>query len=62
MRVVLDTNVVTAAVLGGGTPLLLLQAGREKRVDLFTSAARLAEHQGVRIVSVSQALQIVGAA
>ena len=27
----------------GGVPRLLLQAGREKRVDLFTSAALLAE-------------------
>ncbi|MBC7731076.1 MAG: hypothetical protein H7306_04140 [Bacteriovorax sp.] len=58
----LDTNVVNSAAVWGGTPRLLRQAGREKRVDLFTSAARLAEHQGVRVVSVSQALQIVGAA
>ena len=43
MRLVLDTNVVASAVLWGGVPLLLLQAGREKRVDLFTSAALLAE-------------------
>ena len=62
MRPVLDTNVVTSAAVWGGTPRLLRQAGREKRVDLFTSAARLAEHQGVHIVSASQALQIVGAA
>lgn len=43
MRVVLDTNVVASALLWGGVPRLLLQAGREKRVDLFTSAALLAE-------------------
>ena len=43
MRLVLDTNVVASAVLWGGVPLLLLQAGREKRVELFTSAALLAE-------------------
>ena len=43
MRLVLDTNVVASAVLWGGMPRLLLQAGREKRVDLFTSAALLAE-------------------
>ena len=43
MRLVLDTNVVASAVLWGGLPLMLLQAGREKRVDLFTSAALLAE-------------------
>ncbi len=43
MRLVLDTNVVASAVLWGGLPLVLLQAGREKRVDLFTSSALLAE-------------------
>lgn len=43
MRLVLDTNVVASALLWGGAPRLLLQAGREKRVDLFTSAALLAE-------------------
>lgn len=30
MRLVLDTNVVASAVLWGGVPRLLLQAGREK--------------------------------
>jgi putative PIN family toxin of toxin-antitoxin system len=35
--------VVASAALWGGTPLLLLQAAREKRVELFTSAALLAE-------------------
>ena len=43
MRLVLDTNVVASAVLWGGMPRLLLQAGREKRVEVFTSAALLAE-------------------
>ena len=43
MRVVLDTNVVASALLWGGVPRLLLHAGHEKRVDLFTSAALLAE-------------------
>jgi hypothetical protein len=43
VRLVLDTNVVASAVLWGGVPRLLLQAGREKRVELFTSAALLAE-------------------
>jgi uncharacterized protein len=43
VRIVLDTNVVASALLWGGVPLLLLQAAREKRVDLFTSAALLAE-------------------
>ena len=43
MRLVLDTNVVASALLWGGVPRLMLQAGREKRVELFTSAALLAE-------------------
>jgi hypothetical protein len=43
MRLVLDTNVVASAVLWGGVPRLLLQAGREKRVNLFTSIPLLAE-------------------
>lgn len=43
MRLVLDTNVVASAILWGGTPRLLLQAARDKRVDLFTSTAMLAE-------------------
>lgn len=43
MRLVLDTNVVASAILWGGNPKLLLQAGREKRVELFTSVMTLAE-------------------
>jgi len=43
MRLVLDTNVVASAVLWGGVPRQLLQAGREKRVSLFTSIRLLAE-------------------
>lgn len=43
MRLVLDTNVVASALLWGGVPRLLLQAGRDKRVELFTSTALLAE-------------------
>jgi putative PIN family toxin of toxin-antitoxin system len=43
VRVVLDTNVVASAILWGGTPRLLLQAARDKRVDLFTSTPMLAE-------------------
>jgi putative PIN family toxin of toxin-antitoxin system len=42
-RLVLDTNVVASALLWGGVPRLLLQAGREKRVELFSSSALLAE-------------------
>lgn len=43
MRLVLDTNVVASAMLWGGSPKLLLQAGREKRIGLFTSVPMLAE-------------------
>jgi putative PIN family toxin of toxin-antitoxin system len=43
VRVVLDTNVVASAIRWGGTPRVLLQAAREKRVELFTSTAMLAE-------------------
>jgi len=43
VRLVLDTNVVASAILWGGTPRLLLQAARDKRVELFTSTAMLAE-------------------
>ncbi len=43
MRLVLDTNVVASALLWSGVPRLLLQAAREKRVELFTSTPLLAE-------------------
>ena len=43
MRFVLDTNVVASAMLWGGVPGELLQAAREKRVELFTSVPLLAE-------------------
>ena len=43
MRLVLDTNVVASALLWGGVPRPLLQAAREKRVQLFTSTPLLAE-------------------
>lgn len=43
MRVVLDTNVVASAILWSGPPRALLQAAREKRIELFTSTALLAE-------------------
>lgn len=42
-RIVLDTNVVASALLWGGEPLRLLQAGREQRIALFTSTPLLAE-------------------
>ena len=43
MRLVLDTNVVASGLLWSGAPRLLLQARREKRIELFTSPALLAE-------------------
>ncbi len=48
MRLVLDTNVVASAMLWGGNPKSLLQAGREKRIELFTSVAMLAELTDIR--------------
>ncbi len=42
-RLVLDTNVVASALLWGGTPRLLLQAAREKRIRILTSTPLLAE-------------------
>lgn len=43
MRLVLDTNVVASAMVWGGNPKQLLLAGREKRIELFTSVVMLAE-------------------
>jgi putative PIN family toxin of toxin-antitoxin system len=43
MRLVLDTNVVVSALFWGGTPRLLLEAGRARRAELFTSTPLLAE-------------------
>lgn len=43
MRLVLDTNVVASALLWGGIPRELLQAARQRRIALFTSAPLLAE-------------------
>lgn len=43
MRVVLDTNVVASGFLWGGVPRQLLQAAREKRLQLFTSTTLLLE-------------------
>ena len=43
MRLVLDTNTALSGLLWGGTPWLLLQAARERRVELFTSMVLLTE-------------------
>jgi uncharacterized protein len=42
-RWVLDTNVVASALLWGRTPREIMQAARQRRVTLFTSAPLLAE-------------------
>ena len=49
MRLVLDTNVVASAVLWGGTPRLLLEAARSKRIEIFTSTAMLAESTDILV-------------
>jgi uncharacterized protein len=43
VRVVLDTNVVVSGFLWGGVPRQLLQAAREKKLQLYTSTALLLE-------------------
>ena len=47
MRLVLDTNVVVSALLWGGNPERLIAAAGEGTVELFTSAALLAELAGL---------------
>lgn len=43
MRLVLDTNVIVSGMLWGGPPGLLIKAGCEGAVRLFTSVPMLAE-------------------
>jgi len=43
MRAVLDTNVVASGLLWGGMPRQLLQAAREKKLQLYTSTPLLLE-------------------
>lgn len=47
MRLVLDTNTALSGLLWGGTPALLIDAAQEQRIELASSAALLAELQGV---------------
>lgn len=47
MRLVLDTNAVLSGLLWGGTPGRLIDEAEAGRVDLVSSAALLAELQGV---------------
>jgi putative PIN family toxin of toxin-antitoxin system len=43
VRAVLDTNVVASGFLWGGVPRQLLQAAREKKLQLYTSTPLLLE-------------------
>lgn len=43
MRWVLDTNVVASAMLWGGVPRVLMQAARERRIEIYSSVPMLAE-------------------
>lgn len=47
MRLVLDTNTALSGLLWGGTPGRLIDAAEASQVDLASSAALLAELQGV---------------
>jgi putative PIN family toxin of toxin-antitoxin system len=47
VRVVADTNTVVSAFLWGGPPKRVLDAAREQRIHLLTSAALLAELEEV---------------
>jgi len=47
VRLVLDTNVVVSALLWGGTPERLIALAGEGAVELLTSAALLAELEGL---------------
>jgi uncharacterized protein len=43
MRLVLDTNVVASGIYWPGPPRLLLQAARDKQIQIFTSTPMLIE-------------------
>lgn len=47
MRLVLDTNTALSGLLWGGTPGRLIDAAEAQRIELASSAALLAELQGV---------------
>lgn len=47
MRLVLDTNTAISGLLWGGTPGRLIDAAEDQRIELASSAALLAELQGV---------------
>jgi putative PIN family toxin of toxin-antitoxin system len=62
VRIVLDTNVALSALLWRGTPYRLLEAiRRQEHVQLFASAALLAELGEVLIRSVAaKRLALIG--
>ena len=47
MRFVLDTNIALSALLWNGAPGQLIDAAVQKRIELFSSTALLAELQGI---------------
>ena len=47
MRLVLDTNTALSGLLWGGTPGCLIDAAEGRHIELLSSAALLAELQGV---------------
>jgi putative PIN family toxin of toxin-antitoxin system len=47
VRLVLDTNTALSGLLWGGTPGRLIDAAEDHRIELASSAALLAELQGV---------------
>ncbi|MCA0244222.1 MAG: putative toxin-antitoxin system toxin component, PIN family [Proteobacteria bacterium] len=47
MRLVLDTNTALSGLLWGGTPGRVIDAAEAQRIELASSAALLAELQGV---------------
>ena len=47
MRVVADTNIIVSGLLWKGNPRRLLDAARDGRIDLFTSAVLLTELEDV---------------
>jgi hypothetical protein len=71
MRLVLDTNIVIAAVLGSGSPTKLVELAADGVVDLcssnellagFAGDAHLLNHksyQGMPIVSAAAALALI---
>ncbi len=61
MRVVADTNVVVSGLLWKGNPRRVLDAARDGKIDLFTSAVLLTELEDVlNREKFAQRLALVG--